>query len=158
MLFWSILYFLILWFYFNFQFNCYPRSYFFKSNNAVILEYLHMYRKVTQIIQSSDILHTWFLLLTTYIHIELLSKLMKWYWNIINWSPLFIQIALVFTWCLYSITGSYPGNYFDHLFTFSHPVSLTFFWPGRFLGLSLLLMTLTVLRSAGLVLYITSLS
>lgn len=72
---------------------------------------------------------------------------MNYYWYIlINWSPYFIQISLVFTYCpIYLVPGSNLGGHI----TFSYHVSLGSSWLQQFLRYSLFLMTLTVLRSVG---------
>lgn len=90
----------------------------------------------------SHLPHTHFpLLLTFYLSIVHLSQLMNRGWNIIiNQSPHFIQMSLVFSWCPFSVPGSHPG----HHITLRCHVSLGSSWLWQLLGLSLLLMTLTM--------------
>lgn len=84
-----------------------------KSFFFLILEQFYIYKIIVKIILMCYTTH----LLTLYISMVHLFNLVIQHLNsIINYSPFFIQISLVFTYCPLFVPGSHPG----YSFKFSH--------------------------------------
>ena len=83
------------------------------------------------------------------------SKLISQYlYTVINQRPYLFR----FHECLYNVLSPVPGSYPGYHVAISHHISLGSLWPWQFLRLLLVLMTLTVSRSAGWVFCRTSLN